>query len=291
VRDSATARSCRSRRTVRITLAGGVIALMIVSVAGAQAPDATLLVLQPTDVSGLTVSTPPQQSNETISPKTRGRVAGAVSSYYRGAPIWTLHSRAEAFRDATAAHQAFLEASAELARRTQLGGATVPLGQEGRSYNHIVLGYNFVWRQGNVVAFVNANLGRGPGTDGNDYGRLQNSRILARVPPADPGPPVVVKPVIGKPTPEPAQPRAGRRFTLTFRVTWSDDGSALTSASVVTKTSITSKAVPHRYSFGAGRLTVSLAVPRTAKGKQLKITATVRAENRATTKTVAYRVR
>ena len=178
----------------------------------AQTPDPTVLVLQPSDVPGLTVTGPPQLSNQTLSPKTRGRVSGAVATYYLRSPINVLRSRAEVFRDATAAHQAFLEASAALARTTQLEGRAVSLGQEGLSYNHIVLGYNFVWRQGNVVSFLNANLGRGPGSDGNDYVQLANSRVLAQVPAANPGPPVVVKPVIGRPTALPAQPKAGKRF-------------------------------------------------------------------------------
>jgi hypothetical protein len=159
------------------------------------------------------------------------------------------------------------------------------------SYNHIVLGYNFVWRQGNVVSFLNANLGRGPGTDGNDYVRLANARVVAQVPAANPGPPVIVKPVIGRPTAQPAQPRAGKRFTLSFRVTWSDDGSPVTNGSVLSRASVAAQGVRHQYSYSPGQLKLSLNVPRAARGKQLKITATVRADNKVGTRTLTYRVR
>jgi hypothetical protein len=281
----------------RAPTAVAVLALLIVSVAGAQAPDATLLVLQPADVpASFTVATSPRQTTSdgdlSVSNNTYRRVAGAEASYSStllgGIPMFVT-SRAVVFRDATGAHGAFVEVSQTLARRLNSTGSAMAMGQEGRRFNVLILGDYVVWRQGNVLAEIHVD--RGPAVrEATDYAPLQQNRIAALVPPADPGP-ATVKPVIGTPHAQPARPSAGKRFNLTFRVTWSDDGSALTSASVATKSSIASRAVPHRYSFGAGRLTISMAVPRTAKGKELKITATVRSENRATTKTVAYRVR
>jgi len=288
----------RCGHLLRALLSLGGLALLIVSVAGAQAPSATLLVLQPDDMpASFTVATAPRLTTSdgdlSVSNATYRRLAGAEARYTRsllgGLPM-SVTSHAVVFRDATGAHGAFVEVGETLRRRLNSTGSAVAVGQEGRRFNVLILGDYVVWRQGNVLAEIHVDDGRGPGSEATDYVPLQQNRIAALVPPADPGP-STVKPVIGTPRAQPARPSAGKRFTLTFRVTWSDDGSALTSASVATKTSIASKAVPHRYSFGAGRLTISLTVPRMAKGKQLKITATVRAENRATTKTVTYKVR
>ena len=184
-----------------------------------------------------------------------------------------------------------LEASAALARTTQLEGRAVSLGQEGLSYNHIVLGYNFVWRQGNVVSFLNANLGRGPGSDGNDYVQLANSRVLGPSSSRRSGT-ASGREACDRDAARPARPAEGRQaFRATFRVTWSNNGAPVTSASVATKASIAAKTLPHRYSYGAGRLTMSLTVPRAVKGRKLKLTATVRAEGRHDNEDSTYTVR
>jgi hypothetical protein len=284
---------------IRAALTAGVVALGVVSLAAAQAPNPTVLVLQPADMppSFKTESAPHITTSDgdlSVSSSRYGRVSGAEASYsltlLGGFPMGVT-SRAVIFKDATGAHGAFLDVSAKLTRLLSSQGSVASIGQEGRRFNVLILGDRVMWRQGNVLAEIHVGDGRGPGSDAMEHALRQQNRIAALVPASDPGPPVVVKPVIGKPVAQPAQPRTGRSFKVTFRVTWSNDGSALTSASIATKTSIASKAVPHRYSFGAGRLTMSLTVPRTAKGKQLKVTATVRAEKRATTKIVTYKVR
>jgi hypothetical protein len=156
-------------------------------------------------------------------------------------------SRAVVFRDATGALVAFVEVSQTLSRKLNSNGSAVAVGQEGRRFNVLILGDYVVWRQGNVLAEIHVGSGRGPGSEATDYVPLQQNRIAALVPPAHPGP-STVEPVIGAARAQPARPSAGKRFTLTFSVTWSDDGSAVASASVATKTNIASKAVPHKYS-------------------------------------------
>jgi hypothetical protein len=148
-----------------------------------------------------------------------------------------------------------------------------------------------VWRQGNVLGYINAQGGTGTSGHALSFAQLQQTRIAAVVPPADPGPPVVVKPVIGKPIAQPAQPKAGKRFSVVFRLTRSDDRSTLTNATAATTVRIAGRLVPHRYVLGAGRVRVTLVVPKTAKGKQLRITVKVRTEGQSATKSVAYKVR
>lgn len=263
----------------------------------AQTPDPTLLVLQPADVpASFRVTTAPRLTTSdgdlSATNPTYRRLSGAEASYARtliGGSSVSVASRAVIFRDATGAHGAYLAVVEGLGRKLNSTGSDAAVGQESRRFNVLVLGDYVVWRHGNVVAQIHTS-GRGPGSEAIDYTRLQQNRIAALVAPADPSP-STVKPVIGTAKAQPARPSAGKRFTVRFPVSWSDDGSAVTSASVATRASVASKAVPHRYSFGAGRLTISMTVPRTAKGKQLRLTATLRAENRVTTKSVAYKVR
>lgn len=125
-----------------------------------------------------------------------------------------------------------------------------------------------------------------------DYAPLQQTRIAALVPPATPGPTVVVKPVIGKPVAQPALPRAGKRFSVTFRITRSDNGTAITSVTTLRSTTVLAgKVVAHVSRFSAGQLKITLQLPKAAKGKQLKITVRVTADNQTATKVVTYKVR
>lgn len=106
-----------------------------------------------------------------------------------------------------------------------------------------------------------------------------------------PPPPAVVKPVIGKPLASPARPVAGRRFTVTFPVTRSDDGSPLAQATVACTTTVAGRVVPHRHTFGSGTVRATLTVPKTAKGKQLKLAVEVKAGSQKATKVVTFKVK
>jgi hypothetical protein len=84
-------------------------------------------------------------------------------------------------------------------------------------------------------------------------------------------------PVIGKPAAVPARPAAGKRLTLSFRVTRSDDDKPLASGKVTSAVSVAGKLVPHTQSFTRGVARLSLLVPSTAKGKRLTVKLTIKA--------------
>jgi len=106
-----------------------------------------------------------------------------------------------------------------------------------------------------------------------------------------PAPPVVVKPVIGKPVAAPTAPVAGKRFTVTLAITRSDDGAPLTSATIGCTTKVAGKVVPHKHTFANGTIKATLLVPKAAKGRQLKIAVKVTAEGQAATKVFTFKVR
>lgn len=108
--------------------------------------------------------------------------------------------------------------------------------------------------------------------------------------PAPPPPPPPVKPVIGKPVAMPAAPIAGKKFTISVPVTRSDDGAPLTTGTVACKTTVASKTVPHTHTFKSGTVKAVVAVPKAAKGKQLKIAVKVTADT-AATKVFTFKVR
>ena len=101
--------------------------------------------------------------------------------------------------------------------------------------------------------------------------------------------PAAVKPVIGAPARAPAAVVAGKRLTVTFPVTRSDNGRALTSGRMICDPSVTGKVIPHAESFRAGKARLSFLVPKTAKGKLLKVTIT--SGSQLATKIATFRVR
>ena len=103
-------------------------------------------------------------------------------------------------------------------------------------------------------------------------------------------PPVVLKPVIGAPAATPAKPVAGRRFTIAFPVTRSDNGAVLTRGTMVCDPSVAGKVLPHAEQFQAGKARLSFAVPRTAKGKSLKVKVTIKLGTQSTTRVATFRV-
>ena len=269
----------------------------------AQAPDATLLVLQPADTAGT-------RWQSQTSPKLDGGADKSASSSFQapgligGLPGF-MTSRAVVYRDATDAHAAFLAGGGSQGSAAQVGQESRRTGGAnfGRDYQQETV----VWRHGNVVAQI--DIRENPVSLKTDIAILpqrQQARIAALVAPANPGPPrppivvapanpgpprppIVVKPVIHNPVAMPAQPRAGGRFTLTYRVTQSTDGASLTGGSLTSTVFVGNLRIAHQYSFSRGQLRIAMTVPKTATGRALKITATIRAEQ-ATTKTVSYRV-
>jgi hypothetical protein len=104
------------------------------------------------------------------------------------------------------------------------------------------------------------------------------------------GPAATVVPVLGKPLALPARPAAGKAFRFTVPVTRSDDGAPLKSGTLVASPAIGGKLVPHVEQLRNGVVTVSLLVPKSAKGKTLTIAVKVTSGGRAAAKTTTMRV-
>lgn len=108
--------------------------------------------------------------------------------------------------------------------------------------------------------------------------------------PAPLTPPVVLRPVIGAPAVTPARPMAGKRFTIVFPVTRSDTGAALARGTMVCDPSVAGKVLPHAEQFKDGKARLSFAVPKTAKGKSLKVKVTIKLGTQSTTRVATFRV-
>jgi len=115
---------------------------------------------------------------------------------------------------------------------------------------------------------------------------------LQVVPPPTPGPkPALVKPVIGRATIVPAPVRAGKTTAVSFKVTRSDTGARLTSGRMICDPSIGGKQIRHREQFTRGVATLRFTVPKTAKGKLLKVRLTIKLGTQSTTRISTFRVR
>lgn len=112
--------------------------------------------------------------------------------------------------------------------------------------------------------------------------------ILTTPPP--PPPPPKVKPVIGAPVATPAI--AGRKMTVTFAVRKSTDGTPMTTGTMTCDPSVAGKALGHQESFKGGTAKLTFTVPKTAKGKQLKVKVTiVSTDGLAATRVAPFKVR
>jgi hypothetical protein len=98
------------------------------------------------------------------------------------------------------------------------------------------------------------------------------------------------RPVIGKPVAAPSQPLAGKRFTVSFRVTRSDTKASLKSGTMMCDPSIGGKVITHTESFRGGTARLSFLVPANAAGKLLKVKVTIKAAGRSTARVVSYRI-
>ncbi len=99
----------------------------------------------------------------------------------------------------------------------------------------------------------------------------------------------VVRPVIGKAVTVPAQPMAGKRFAVSFRVTRSDTGALLTRGMMICDPSVAGKVVQHAESFKGGMARLVFVVP--ANAKLLKVKLTIKAGGQSATKITTFRVR
>ena len=102
--------------------------------------------------------------------------------------------------------------------------------------------------------------------------------------------PAAVTPVIGTPMTTPSKAVAGKRMTVAFPVTRSDNGQPLTSGKMVCDPSVAGKVITHAESFKAGTAKLSFLVPKAAKGKLLKVKVTIVSGTQSATKVATFRV-
>jgi hypothetical protein len=86
-----------------------------------------------------------------------------------------------------------------------------------------------------------------------------------------------VSPTIGNAKLVPARPIAGKRVAVSFPVRWTKDGKpiAIAGGTMTCDPSIAGKIIPHAESFTGGLARLSFVVPKTAKGKTLKVKVTI----------------
>jgi len=104
-------------------------------------------------------------------------------------------------------------------------------------------------------------------------------------------PPVAaVKPWIGNPATTPAKAVAGKRFTVSFPVTRADNGMPLTSGTMICDPSVQGKVIPHAESFKNGTAQLLFTIPKSAKGKRLKVQVTIKLGSQSTTRIATFHV-
>ena len=100
-----------------------------------------------------------------------------------------------------------------------------------------------------------------------------------------------VRPLLGKPAGLLAKPVAGRRFTFVLPVTRSDTGAPLLTGKMAFEPLVAGKVMRHVESFKAGKARLSLVVPKTAKGRLLRVKFKITASGQSASRTFAYAVR
>jgi hypothetical protein len=143
-----------------------------------------------------------------------------------------------------------------------------------------------------IVAWQNNSSGAVSGQDrAPDFGRWGYSFApQAATSTTTPTAPKPARPVIGAPAATPRIPVAGKRFAVTFAVSRSDTGALLTSGTMTCDPSVAGVVVKHTESFTNGKARLAFVVPKTAKGKLLKIKVKIANGSQAATKVVTYTV-
>jgi hypothetical protein len=108
---------------------------------------------------------------------------------------------------------------------------------------------------------------------------------------ASPAPATSVRPVLGKPVAMPAFPRAGRQFSVSVPVMRSDNGRPLRSGTLIAGASLGTVTFAHTDSFSHGTARLLLVLPRTAKGKLLRVKIELTAARRTALGVYTYTVR
>ena len=100
-----------------------------------------------------------------------------------------------------------------------------------------------------------------------------------------------MRPLLGKPVGVPAKPVAGKRFTFSLPVTRSDTGAPLLTGKMARTRRSAGKVIRHTDSFKAGKARLSFVVPKTAKGKLLKVKIKITASGQTAGHTYTYLLR
>ena len=124
--------------------------------------------------------------------------------------------------------------------------------------------------------------------DRGNWNYLFSSTSTAPAPATTPAP--SLKPVIGAPMTTPAKAAAGKRFTVAFPVTRSDNGAPLTTGKMICDPSVSGKVITHAESFTGGTAKLSFTVPKAAKGKVLKVKVTIKSGDLSTTKIATFHI-
>ena len=114
---------------------------------------------------------------------------------------------------------------------------------------------------------------------------------LTTAPAPAPAPVPVVRPVFATPKTVPAQPVAGKKLVFTLAVKRSDTGAPLTEGTMVCDPSVAGKVIKHAESFAGGTARLTFVVPKTAKGKALKVKVKIVSGTQSATKVATYTVR
>jgi len=99
-----------------------------------------------------------------------------------------------------------------------------------------------------------------------------NTVSVASSTPTPPPPPVL--PVIAAGIASPAV-KAGKRTTVTFAVTRSDNAAAMTDGTLTSTATLSKKAIAHTQGFVNGVASVTVTIPKKSKGKVLKVTVSI----------------
>ena len=102
--------------------------------------------------------------------------------------------------------------------------------------------------------------------------------------------PVVVRPVFGSMLTAPSKPVAGKKLVFTLAVNRSDTGAPLTTGTMTCDPLVGGKVLKHTESFTNGKVRLSFVVPKTAKGKLIKIKVKITNGSQSATKAVTYKV-
>ena len=122
-----------------------------------------------------------------------------------------------------------------------------------------------------------------------DPSPADNTLTLTATTPTPPPPPAPVMPVIESPVLLPG-PIAGSHVTVGFWVLRSDNGARLTEGTMTGSASVAGRALKYAKKFKSGYAWLTFVIPKTAKGKQLKVKVTITANGQTASKAATYTV-